>query len=1145
MVKFYRCLIILTIASLYLSVRAQQPQASYDSIAKLLELPAPLPESANKYFDRWENNARRPPIPGDDAPLDLLVEYWQARWRYLNQPPPSERIRSRLLEAAEKYPDELWRLVDWLPDTAESHARVKALLDRMPPADEKGPESRATYERQKVHDWLMMHSRYFRDELAEQAGNLRESDGFIHNEHVLIALTRLDWERSQPLLAGHVSSGSPRRNALALSLQYAHAIEAHDTAEAGVLRERLLSIAGDIQAPGYARARACDALLKSEWDGRDEWYISLLNDKTLDELKDGRYPFRPLSVPLDQAPNKWIPVISKFIGSSNRTIHDGAVSALLHCSSFGKARRETLLPLLPWLSDPNWTSQSSAARTELIRELMSVRVPESVPGLIAVLESGRDHYLMQAAARSLATYQAPQAGTVIRKAIAENRGDRSDLVRALVKCGTLTDQEKLSALEKYARHINRAQTFDSLDYTLVGGDFEDLEWRIGSELSHIEDAPVPLVSTLLARVKQLQRDDPELGRKLLLVIQRWPVVAIFQNIIERIAADAADDLAIRQLILHRDKLQNTVRGELTSLSNRGGNAAGIVAVLLSDKANQQSILRGQDRNAQYALLACARVAREVLALDMVSELYRRRDELVRLAAERYLETIDTSESRAVIFAAHPNDAVILGGRYTFDPRNDDWFKWEARLREEVKNPGGPDEIFAMGLRVGDQIDKGAVLRWRGDKATITKHQDQAREESRELSAAEIEEIRQLLRDIEFDDLSPQIYHPGGYSGASLLPVEFVRVNRNGGRRVFTNSVSLMGQGKTPYQRIYNLIDRLTKADGFKLRYYAAGRVKGLEVLYAADERRISYICKQDSRVLALVEEPFKGSIEELIKRQSQGLDNYDRSWRVLQAGELGETVAEPPACPILAQDIGSLREVDGPPESRGPAWQGNLGGDYIRAGYRRQKNLSSAKWGLWRLRQDAEPQQIADGRFVTPIVTNDGKWIVAEKHLWEGSKVTQELIRIDIKTLREHKTQIPITPGYDYGVIGEINGMNRVLVCRVSGRSPDEEITECVLLDPETGNVQTARGEVRPLRQQTFRSLQVSGDGTRFWAAIPDPRAKNTQLGLYDAKKFAFTPLLDLPEIHFDSMQMWVDEAGGYIYVAYEGQALRLPLPKH
>jgi hypothetical protein len=775
---------------------------------------------------------------------------------------------------------------------------------------------------------------------------------------------------------------------------------------------------------------------------------------------------------------------------------------------------------------------------------MLEHVPESVPGLMAVLETGRDHYLMQAAARALATYHAPEAGPVVRKAMAEKRGDRSDLVAALVKCGTLTDKEILSALEKYARHINRVASYDSLDYQLVGGDFDDLEWSIGGHLRDPEDAPLHLTPTLLARVNQLQSQDPELARKLLLVIQRWPVVAIFRNIIERIAAGTADDLAIRQLILHRDKLQAGVRADLTSLINQGGYAAGIGAVLSRDEARQQVILHGEDRAAQYALLACARLAREELPIEIVTKLYQVRDERVRLAAERYLEVVDTARSRAAILASHPNDAFILGGRYTFDPRRDSWFKWETGLREEVKNPGGPDEIFAMGAMVGDRVDRSTVLRWRGNNATITKQEDQAREESRELSAVENDEVRRLRRDVEFDGLSALIYHPSEYSEANLLPFEFVSVNRNGGRRVFTNTVSLQGKGNTPYQRIYNLIDRLTKADGFKLRYYVAGRVKGLEVLYAAEDRRISYICQQDSRVLALVEEQFKGSIEEMIRRQSRGLDNYDRSWRVLQAGELGETVAEPPSCPILVHDAPSLRQVSGPPESRGPTWQESLGGDHLRAGYRRQQDVSSTKWGLWRLRHDAEPQQIADGLYVTPIVTSDGKWIVAGKHLWEGSKVTQELIRIDVKTLSEHKTGLPITRGYDYGVIGEIIGMNRVLVCRLNGRGPDEEITECILLDPATGNVETARGEFRPLRQQTFRSLQVSSDGPRFWAAIPDPRAKKTQLGLYDTKKFAFTPLLDLPEIQFDSMQMWVDEAGGYIYVSYEGQALRLPVPK-
>jgi len=40
------------------------------------------------------------------------------------------------------------------------------------------------------------------------------------------------------------------------------------------------------------------------------------------------------------------------------------------------------------------------------------------------------------------------------------------------------------------------------------------------------------------------------------------------------------------------------------------------------------------------------------------------------------------------------------------------------------------------------------------------------------------------------------------------------------------------------------------------------------------------------------------------------------------------------------------------------------------------------------------------------------------------------------------------------------------------------------------------------------------------------------------------TPLLELPEIKFDSMQMWADESARKLYIAYNGHLLRLPLPQ-
>jgi hypothetical protein len=38
--------------------------------------------------------------------------------------------------------------------------------------------------------------------------------------------------------------------------------------------------------------------------------------------------------------------------------------------------------------------------------------------------------------------------------------------------------------------------------------------------------------------------------------------------------------------------------------------------------------------------------------------------------------------------------------------------------------------------------------------------------------------------------------------------------------------------------------------------------------------------------------------------------------------------------------------------------------------------------------------------------------------------------------------------------------------------------------------------------------------------------------------------MMDLPEIEFDSMQMWVDEAANFVYVTYNGHLLRMPLTR-
>jgi hypothetical protein len=98
------------------------------------------------------------------------------------------------------------------------------------------------------------------------------------------------------------------------------------------------------------------------------------------------------------------------------------------------------------------------------------------------------------------------------------------------------------------------------------------------------------------------------------------------------------------------------------------------------------------------------------------------------------------------------------------------------------------------------------------------------------------------------------------------------------------------------------------------------------------------------------------------------------------------------------------------------------------------------------------------------------------------------------------------------------------------------------LLDAETGVFQEVKGEIEPLVQQTYRQLQPTGNPNEFWAAIKDDNY--TEFGRYDAKLLKFKSLLKLPEIEFESMEMYADEKEAKLYFVYEGHLLRIPMPK-
>ena len=108
----------------------------------------------------------------------------------------------------------------------------------------------------------------------------------------------------------------------------------------------------------------------------------------------------------------------------------------------------------------------------------------------------------------------------------------------------------------------------------------------------------------------------------------------------------------------------------------------------------------------------------------------------------------------------------------------------------------------------------------------------------------------------------------------------------------------------------------------------------------------------------------------------------------------------------------------------------------------------------------------------------------------------------------------------------------------------DADPSGMLLVDAATGVTQPIAGEFRPISQQTFRPLQKTSRLNEFWAAIPDPEKNETEVGIFDTNHFGFRALMRIPKIKFNSMYMWVDEAGAKVYFVYRGHLLALPLPK-
>lgn len=1253
------CSSLLVLLALFLFPPFRAAAAKENVLIKLLSLPAPPPPNPlaksgmgnhdEKFYDK--NSP-----PNDDAPIEDLIDYWthQAsnyRGSLYFLPTPSDRVIDRLSAEIGKRPEIVSDLLNIWPDR---HADViKSLYDRAGTG-----ESAEGIDRSTLRTWLRMHSSYFSGDLERGSQQTGDVNGYINQTTSanILALARHDFEKAEPIVGRLYNDPSqPVSKVLATWALYAHALETDSLGDIERYRSELMRLVEDKTQLDGARDMANDALThEKDFPGRDEWTLSLFEDETLVNM--GRFSMLSTLV-MYSPPDRYVPkMIALAEKTSNPTVRAAAyhnLATALERDPGKELEVEIIKTLAPWIEDPSLASDTSGfnLRNTLIRKLGEYKIPETVPGLIKLLDekqtrmspdnadvdfsSGIPANAMASAANvipvirnrmpantsvkasapvtfypyrneaitALAKQKDVRAAPALRRVLSEVEGYlRNNVVGALFACGGFAVPEQMEALESAAKR-NR-DVLNGMDANVVYRDYygpmanavkgsaqpmpishAEINMLLGQQIIQSSEITDLLARAIVDRIEVLDEKDPSLAAAFRALILKWPNSVFNVLLLHDLKSDAADTDTIVRLLSQRKELREKQAGDVFDLQSGKPVAVGIAACLLEDPAGFETLLDSGEAESKTAMLACARLIRVPLPIAKVAENLKLKPEILQVAAERYLEAEDSIEARAIILARHPHEAKILGATTAFFVEGGEennqylWMLYQSLGDNSLYNgwgegSGNDGELKTVEKRLQDEVKKDddlvGVYAYDGNYIHIYKNrvifswdEDDSRYRERSLTKEEFEEIKSYLSTNKVDELPPFLSCGGGYCGAK----ELVMLGRSGGRRVYMNSGFYQGTRASSNSEFFTGLDKyfanlkLTRAS---LKYNLSRDIPGLEILLASDDLHAETVWKngEDLRVAASdvwvrkkVKTDLEASIENVQDAKTESAEEEDSdagrtelladvnkhrydgyAWYKIANGETAGVAAQP-----LQVEFIPLRDALAV-QSTDEQWKARTADVEIR----------TSEEGIFKVVR-GKLIKIHKGYYQHPVITPNGRWVIASKSDPEGG---EKVVRIDLLTSREYPVDIP---GYGQTYpVAYLPTLNKFLVVRndrynYEGEYYDENEDSApfdadpdgmMLVDPGTGATQPIAGEFRPLSQQTFRALQQTSKTHEFWAAIHDPEKNETQVGIYDTKLFGFKPVLRIPKINFNSMSMWVDEAGGKVYFVYRGHLLALPLQK-
>lgn len=1027
--------------------------------------------------------------------------------------------------------------------------RIQKLHDRLAKMAAQDEGARANLP--KIRLWLMTEAGLFRAELKAGAEKLFTTPDDAEAQTAFAALEKLDPAAAKAMLVRQAAADS--LTARSTALLHLHAMTSGD-APPGPWRQQLQEIVANREAPGPVRAKSLQALHATDWPGKVEWVLALFADASLGAVETSEHDkAQPLAMLVKSAPDFWIPRIVPLVGNAERAVHDNAVRCLVQFH-LDQKREDALRPLLPWLSDPKWArdDEDLSGRLRLLQTLDEVNLPESVPGVLWALEHDSE-YALKAAASAAAHYQVGEAAPALRKAIEREARltDRKPLAKSLLELDGLTLKEQARAVELYESLTLTKTNRDALEQEWMALPWREAKSVIAPDqrlpatagLVLVDEAALQspaLAEALAARVEELRRDDKQdLAEALEARVSLWKTPASKRLLAARLRAGRVSAEWVWDLC----SAEEVAAASLKAIQDPPPNAAAIIALLVQDDARIHQILDKGPPEAQAMLLACARLKRAPLPLGKVAGLLEFKHILCARAAERYLEAEDSPQARSLLQRRFKGEARILGARMSFDPGHHaygDLDRTQDMLRQRVLGAKQPLEILAL-LSAGYWGDAGQVwIEISADKATLVNDQGGQRFRTRELTAAELAELRAYVSQNQIDDLPPL-----------NLPVddgiqyEYIHLSADGGRRVFMNNPGIYtlhayehggepppeDQNDSVYVCLVKLFQKLV-ADKSKLSvaYRMADQVKGLKIVIPREQHTIQAVMAQGDVLIA----------NEAVPQSRQG------RWMIVRDGQpaLGNAVGGPA---LRLHDAGFTEQLAIDDHSPSTSWRTAAAGGQLRATSRKMDHVE----GLWICSENQEPRLIAEGSFSAPVASLDGAWTVMSRMLGSSWLEPNDMVRVNLAT--GGVIRVDLAPADDCNPVTRLPS-GKILVKRVRneqapGIEPEAgpEKPEYHLLDPATGAMERVTGEFRPLEHETWRPLQPTGEPDVVWAALPQlsihDNTWSTTFGRYDLRRFAFTKLMDIPGLYFTSMECWTDAEKQVVFLAINGDLLSFPLP--